>query len=395
MNWGLTPRLQFWGQTLGVLALACWLGLQGQTPAAAAVTPPTVTPPPIAAKAFILVDALSGQVLAEGSEEDRHDPASLTKMMTAYVAFKAMKEGALDPEKPVNVSPRALQAPGARMFLTTSTPVKPADLVKGLVVQAANDAAVALAEAVAGSEEAFVARMNEEARRLGLADTRFVNATGLPMEGHQMSARDAARLALALVRDFPDRYPVFRMRDFTYNQMDQGNRNRLLWTDTTVDGLMTGFAESTGYSIVVSALRGERRLVAVVIGTQTDALRLAEAQKLLNFGYLAYETRRIYKRGQPVAAPAVYKGTRSEAPLGFDHDVFLTLPRDRFTGLTAMLETRQPLVAPLAAGQKAGIMKLMRDNAAVAEFPVVALEDVPVAGFLSRGWDTLRLMLTH
>jgi len=260
-------------------------------------------------------------------------------------------------------------------------------------VQSGNDATIALAEAVAGSEEAFVALMNRQAERLGLANTHFANATGRPAPGHYASARDLAVLAAAVIRDFPEHYPLYALKEFSYNRISQTNRNRLLWTDPTVDGVKTGFTEAAGYCLVASARRGERRLVSVVLGAQSDTLRTSESQKLLNFGFQAYETRRLYRKGEPIAAPEIYKGTKSAVALGFDRDIWLTLPRERFAGLAAVLETRQPFVAPFAAGQKAGIMKLTRDRAPVAEFPVVALEEVPVAGFLSRGWDTLRLML--
>ena len=351
-----------------------------------------VTPPPVAAKAFYVVDLLSGQPLAAGAEDDRFEPASLTKLMTAYLAFAALRGGTLDPAKPVNVSARAVRAPGARMYLAAGKPVAPMDLLRGLIVQSANDAAIALAEAIAGSEEAFVARMNAEAKRLGLANTAFVNPTGQPAPGHYASARDVATLAIAVMRDFPQRYPLYAEREFTYNGMAQANRNRLLWLDPTVDGMKTGFTESAGYCLVASARRGERRLVSVLLGAQSDALRTSETQKLLNFGFQAYDTRRLYKRGDAVASVDVFKGTQPTVRLGFDRDVWLTLPRDRFAGLGAVLETRRPFLAPLSAGQKAGIMKLTRGEAPVAEIPVVALEDVPVAGFLSRGWDTLRLL---
>ncbi len=219
-----------------------------------------------------------------------------------------------------------------------------------------------------------------------------MNASGQPAQDHYASARDIATLALALIRDFPDQYPRYAQREFVYNRIKHSNRNRLLWTDPTVDGMKTGFTETAGYCLLTSARRGERRLVSVVMGAQSESLRGTESQKLLNFGFQAYDTRKLYAKGQALAEPEVFKGTRSTAKLGFDRDVWITLPRDRFEGLKAVLETRQPFVAPLAAGEKAGIMKVMRDNAPLAEIPVVALEDVPVAGFLSRGWDTLRLL---
>jgi D-alanyl-D-alanine carboxypeptidase (penicillin-binding protein 5/6) len=352
-----------------------------------------VNAPAIAAKAFIVVDLLSGQTLAAANENDRFEPASLTKLMTAYVVFTAMREGKLDASAMVKPSANAVKMAGARMFLTTGTPVSVSDLLHGMVVESGNDAAVALAEAVAGSQAAFVELMNSQARRLGLANTRFVNATGEPAPEHRSSARDLATLAAAVIRDFPEHYALYGLKEFTYNRITQANRNRLLWTDAAVDGMKTGFTEAAGYCLVASAKRGERRLVSVLLGAQSDTLRTSESQKLLNFAFQAYETRRLYKKGEPVATPPVFKGTKHEVALGFDRDIWLTLPRERFGGLAATLETRQPFVAPLAAGQKAGIMKLSRDNATVAEYPVVALEEVPVAGFLSRGWDTLRLLI--
>ena len=351
-----------------------------------------VTAPPIAARAFILVDQLSGQTLAAANENDRFEPASLTKLMTAYVVFTAIREGKLAADATVKPSENATRAEGARMFLTVNTPVTVAELLRGMIVLSGNDAAVALAEAVAGSEAAFVDLMNAQARRMNLAATHFTNASGKPAPEHRASARDIATVAAALIREFPEHYALYAQKEFTYNKITQANRNRLLWTDPTVDGMKTGFTEAAGYCLVASAKRGERRLISVVMGAQSDTLRTSESQKLLNFGFQAYDTRRLYKKGEPVATPAVYKGTRDTVPLGFDRDIWLTLPRERFSGLAANLETRQPFVAPLAAGQKAGIMKLTRDRTTVAEFPVVALEEVPVAGFLSRGWDTLRLL---
>jgi D-alanyl-D-alanine carboxypeptidase (penicillin-binding protein 5/6) len=362
------------------------------TPAAIPARAQPVTPPPIAAKAFIVVDTLSGRTLAAASENDRFEPASLTKVMTAYLVFDAMRAGKLDANARVAVTETVMRAAGARMFVAPGKPVTVMQLLRGMIVQSANDAALALAEAVAGSEAAFVERMNQQARRMRLANTTFMNATGRPAPGHHASARDLATLAGHLMRDFPERYSLYAEREFTYEGITQASHNRLLWTDPTVDGVKTGFTEAAGYCLLASAKRGERRLISVVLGAQTDALRTSETQKLLNFAFQAYDTRRVYGKGQVVATPPIYKGTRSTVPLGFDRDIWLTLPRDRFDGLSVVLETQQPFVAPLAAGQKAGIMKLMREQSTLAEIPVVALEEVPVAGFLSRGWDTLRLL---
>lgn len=360
-----------------------------------AVAAQALTPPPIAAKSFVLVDLLSGQTLAAAADEDRFEPGSLTKLMTAYVLFGAMREGRLDPAASVTISERAAKAGGARMFAAAGSSVRVAELLRGMVVAAANDATLALVEAASGSEPAFVERMNREAQRLGLRGTHYANATGEPMKEHQVTARDVALLAAALVRDFPEQYALFSQKEFTYNGMTQANRNRLLWTDPSVDGLQTSFTETSGYGLAASARRGERRLVSVLLGAQSDGLRTAETQKLLNFGFQAYDTRRVFRKAEPVATPRIYKGTQPTVRLGFDRDIWLTLPRDRFSGLSGLVQMRQPFVAPLAAGEKAGIMKVIRDNATVAEYPVVALEDVPVAGFFSRGWDTLKLLFRN
>ena len=363
--------------------------------AAAALASPAQqpTPPPIAAKAYVLVDLLSGATLAAANENDRVEPASLTKLMAGYVVFAALRDGRIDPAHPVPVSAAAARAEGSRMFLAAGKSATVDELMHGMVIDSGNDAAIALAEAVAGSEDAFVAEMNRQAQRLGLAQTHYVNATGKPAPEHYTSARDLATLTAALLRDFPDRYALYGQKEFTYNRITQSNRNRLLWTDATVDGVKTGFTEAAGYCLVGSARRGDRRLVSVVLGARSDTLRTTESQKLLNFGFQNYDTRRLYRKGEPVATPAIYKGTKPVVKLGFDRDVWVTLPREHFGGLAASLETRQPFVAPLAAGEKAGIMKLTRAGSTIAELTVVALEDVPVAGFLSRGWDTLRLLM--
>jgi D-alanyl-D-alanine carboxypeptidase (penicillin-binding protein 5/6) len=369
---------------LAVFALSLFLPLAAWSQA--------ITPPPIAARAFYLLDTLSGQALAAQAEDDRFEPASLTKLMTAYLVFTAIRERKLDPARTVPVSEKAWKADGSRMFIEPRKPAPVADLLRGMIVQSGNDASIALAEALAGTEEAFAALMNREAARLGLRNTNFVNATGLPAPNHYATARDMAMLAAALIRDFPAEYALYSQKEFTWNGIRQANRNRLLWIDPTVDGVKTGFTEAAGYCLVASAKRGERRLVSVVMGAQSDALRISENQKLINFGFLAYDTQRLYRKGEVVASAEIFKGTNATVKLGFDHDVWLTLPRERFEGLKAQLQTREPFVAPYSRGQKAGIIRLVRDNAAVAEVAIVALEDVPVAGFLSRGWDTIRLL---
>lgn len=348
--------------------------------------------PAIAAKAFVLYDPQSEQVLTAQSPSDRYDPASLTKVMTAYVVFQALKDKKITLTQSVTVSEKAWRAEGSRMFIDIKKPVSVDELLRGMIVQSGNDASIALAEAVAGSEETFVQVMNRQAQRLGLKNTNFTNPTGLPQQNHHSSAEDMARLAAALIRDFPEEYKLYAQKDFTYNKITQHNRNRLLWQDPTVDGMKTGHTEAAGYCLIASGKRGERRLISVVLGTASDGARAQESQKLLNFGFQFSDTQRLYKKGEVLSSPEVFKGAANNAKLGFDKDLWLTLPREKFTNLKATITTTQPLLAPLAQGQKAGIMKLSQNDKVIAEVPVVALEAVPVAGVLGRGWDAIRLL---
>jgi len=351
-----------------------------------------VQPPAIAAKAFILFDPQSEQMLAGQSQADRYEPASLTKVMTAYVVFQALKDKKLTPTQTLSVSEKAWRAEGSRMFIEPKRPVTVDELVRGMIVQSGNDASIALAEGIAGSEEVFVQLMNKQAQRLGLKNTSFRNATGLPQSEHYSTAEDMARLASALMRDFPEEYKLYALKDFTYNKITQPNRNRLLWQDPTVDGMKTGHTEAAGYCLIATGKRGERRLIAVVMGTASDAARAQESQKLLNFGFQFSDTQRLYKKGEVLSSPEVFKGSANMVKLGFERDLWLTLPKGKFDGLKATITTSQPLLAPLAQGQKAGIMKLTQNDKVIAELPVVALEAVPVAGVLGRGWDAIRLL---
>ena len=355
-----------------------------------------VAPPPIAARAFVLLDTQSLKVLAAQSPAERFEPASLTKLMTAYLVFSAIKEKKLSLTQTLPVSERAWKAEGSRMFIEPRKPVTVDELLRGMIVQSGNDASIALAEGVAGSEESFVQLMNKQALKLEMKGSNFLNATGLPNPQHYSTAEDLAKLAAALIRDFPDEYKLYSQKEFSYNKITQANRNRVLWLDPYVDGVKTGHTEAAGYCLIASAKRGEgenaRRLISVVLGAGSDFARAQESQKLLNYGFLFFDTRRLYKKGEVLSTPEIFKGTQSSVKLGFDNDVWLTLPKDKFTGLKATLTTSRPLLAPLARGQKAGIMKLTKDEALLAEMPVVALEDVPVAGFLGRGWDTIRLL---
>jgi serine-type D-Ala-D-Ala carboxypeptidase (penicillin-binding protein 5/6) len=348
--------------------------------------------PPIAARSFVLFDVGSNQILAGLASSDRFEPASLTKLMTAYLVFDALKNKKLTLTQTLPVSERAWKAEGSRMFIDPKQTPAVESLIRGMIVQSGNDASVALAEGIAGSEDLFAQLMNKQAARLGMKNTNFLNATGLPNAQHYSTAEDLMLLANALIRDFPQEFAYYKEREFTYNKITQPNRNRLLFIDPTVDGLKTGHTDAAGFCLIATAKRGERRLISVVLGTASDGARTQESQKLLNFGYQFFDSQRLYKKGEPVATPEIYKGTQNTVKLGFDRDIWLTLPKDKFQNLKATLTTTQPLIAPLGINQKAGMMKLTKDDKLVAEIPVVALEDVPAAGFLGRGWDAIRLM---
>jgi D-alanyl-D-alanine carboxypeptidase (penicillin-binding protein 5/6) len=361
------------------------------------VSPAGVPAPQIAARAFVLFDASSGQTLAQQAATDRFEPASLTKLMTAYLVFEALRDKKLTLTQTVTVSEHAWHAEGSRMFIDPKQTPAVESLIRGMIVQSGNDASIALAETVAGSEEQFAQLMIRQAQKLGMKNTRFVNATGLPDPRHYSTAEDLAILANALIRDFPTEVAYYKEREFTHNKITQPNRNRLLWLDPTVDGLKTGHTEAAGYCLIATAKRGNadksRRLISVVLGTTSDIARTQESQKLLNYGYQFFDAQRLYKKNEPIATPEIFKGTQNVIMLGFDRDIWLTLPKDRFAGLKATLITAQPLIAPYSPGQKAGVMKLTQNDKLIAEVPVVALENVPVAGFLGRGWDAIRLLL--
>jgi D-alanyl-D-alanine carboxypeptidase (penicillin-binding protein 5/6) len=355
--------------------------------------PPAVpAAPAIAAKAYLLLDFNSGQTLAAHNAQARVEPASLTKLMTAYVTFSALDQKRIRPDQVVPVSEFAWRTEGSRMFIEPRKPVTVAELVQGMVVQSGNDASIALAEAIAGSEEAFVEMMNREARRLRLTDTRFANATGLPHPQHYSTGRDLAELAAAVIRDFPGRYPLYSQREYRYNNITQANRNRLLWADPTVDGMKTGFTENAGYCMVSSGKRGERRLISVVLGAASEMARAIESQKLLNYGFRSFDSIRLYPGREPVITLQVFKGAANRVGAGFLSDLYLALPRGQGEKLRAHVESLQPLLAPIRAGQQIGTLKLMLEDRPYREVPVVALDNVPLAGVLGRGWDALRLI---
>lgn len=347
----------------------------------------------VAAKSYMLRDFQSGQVLVGQNPDLKVEPASLTKLMTAYLAFKNIKEKRLSEDQTLPVSEKAWKAIGSRMFIDLKVPVTVKELLRGMIIQSGNDASIALAEAMGGSEEAFAELMNKEAARLGMKNTHFLNATGLPDPQHYSTAEDLSLLATAIIRDFPEYYTIYSTREYKYNGITQPNRNRLLWLDPTVDGMKTGHTDSAGYCLVSSAKRSDRRLISVVLGTASDTVRTIESQKLLNYGFQFYDTKRMYRQGETVASLDVYKGQEKALKAGFDRDLFLTLPRSDFEKVRTTLTTTQPLIAPLAKGQEVGVMKLTLGDKAIAQYPVLALDTVPVAGFFRRTWDSMRLML--
>jgi len=347
--------------------------------------------PAIAAQSYLLLDVTTGQVLASDNADERRDPASLTKLMTAYLAFAALRDKAIAPAQLVPVSEAAWRAEGSRMFIEPRKAVTVDELLRGMIVQSGNDASIALAELVAGSEAAFAERMNAEAARLGLLNTRFANATGLPDSQHYSTAADLARLAAALIRDFPDNYQLYSLREYRYNNITQPNRNRLLWIDPYVDGVKTGHTDAAGWCLIASAKRSERRLLAVVLGAASDEVRTTEAQKLLNYGFQAFDLVQLYASGTPVSSLRVWKGESNAVAAGFAEDRRVTLPKGKAEKLALSMTATEPLVAPVAKGQRVGTVTVSFDGAPMAEFPLVALADVPAASMLGRAWDTVRL----
>jgi D-alanyl-D-alanine carboxypeptidase (penicillin-binding protein 5/6) len=349
-------------------------------------------PPAIAGRSWVVGDLSSGQVLLAQKPDERVEPASLTKLMTAYVVFQALRDKKLSPDQQVNVSERAWRAPGSRMFVQPRKLVSVDELIRGMVVQSGNDACIALAEAAAGAEEVFVQLMNREAARIGMKNTKFMNATGLPDAQHYSTAQDLYLLAGALIRDFPKEYgQYYSQREFRYNNITQPNRNRLLWLDPSVDGVKTGHTEAAGYCLIASSNRSGRRLLSVLLGSTSEAARAQESQKLLNWGFQFFDSVRLHRANQPVKAIEVWKGSSGEVKTGFSADVIVTVPKGEADKLKAELLTQQPLLAPVAQGQRVGTLRVTHDGKPLGEYPVVALEAVGVAGIFGRAWDTLRL----
>lgn len=359
-------------------------------------------PPTLAAKSYVLLDYNSGATLAQQGADERVEPASLTKLMTAYLIFKALKNGHLQLTQSLPVSVKAWKGGGAGcgggagscMFIEPNKPVTVDELLHGAIVVSGNDASVALAEGLAGSEEAFADLMNKEAQRLGMKNTHYVNATGLPDPNHYTTAADLAKLSAALIHDFPEDYKRFySMKEYTYHNIKQANRNRLLWLDPYVDGMKTGHTAAAGYCLVSSAKRGDMRLISILLGAPSDTSRTVESQQLLNYGFQFYESHLLYKHGQAVSKLKVWKGSSSTLDATVAEDLYATLPKGQYSRLKASVISRQPLIAPISANQEVGTIRLTLNDKPVLERPLVAARAMSVAGIFGRLWDGLRLML--
>jgi D-alanyl-D-alanine carboxypeptidase (penicillin-binding protein 5/6) len=347
--------------------------------------------PPLAAKAWMLVDFQSGRALVQQNADNRIEPASLTKLMTAYLTFTALKQGRIKMDQVLPVSTRAWKTEGSRMFIEINRPVTVQELIQGMIIQSGNDACIALAEGIAGSEEVFAEMMNQQAARLGMKNTHFMNSTGLPHKQHYTTAQDLSLLATAIIREFPEHYKYYSMKEYRYNNITQPNRNRLLWLDPSVDGMKTGHTESAGYCLIASAKRDPMRLISVVLGTASDNVRATESQKLLNFGFQFFDSHRVYAKGQTVSSLPVWKGSGKILKAGVSEDLMLTLPKGHYSRVKATATSRQPLFAPISAGQAVGTIQLTLDDKPVGTYPLVALEDIAVGNIFGRAIDTVRL----
>ncbi len=363
------------------------------TPTPTAATAPTVIPamPELAAKSYVLMDAASGNILVEHNADERLPPASLTKLMTAYIATVEMKRGQIAEQDLVTVSEKAWRTGGSRMFIDVGKQVSVDDLLHGIIIQSGNDASVALAEHIAGSEEAFASMMNTAAERLQLNNTHFMNATGLPSEDHYSSAHDMAKLARAIIYEDPEHYAIYAQKEFLWNGIKQPNRNLLLWRDKTVDGLKTGHTDEAGYCLVASAVRDDMRLISVVFGTNSEAARAAETQKLLTYGFRFFETKTFYKKGVELAESKVWKGQQDTVKVGLADDLTLTLPRGQLQKMAATMVLDESVVAPVKKGDRLGVVEVRLANEVLHTADLVALQDVEEGGFFSRFIDAIRM----
>ena len=359
----------------------------------ASASGPTLVPqaPQLGAKAYLLQDFTSGRDLAQHRADERMAPASLTKLMSAYVIFEALQSGRLRPDENVRVSEKAWRMTGSRTFIEVGTSVSVETLLKGMIVQSGNDATVALAEHLAGSESVFVSLMNQKAQELGLANSQFANSTGLPDENHFTTPRDLATLTRHLITQFPEYYQWYSMKEFSYNGITQYNRNKLLWRDERVDGVKTGHTDEAGYCLISSAKEGEMRLLSVVMGTNTKAARANDSQSLLSYGFRFFDTHKLYAAGATLKTARVWKGASEELALGLNQDLFVTIPSTQYDQLSAAVQLQPQITAPVQAGQKLGQVTVSLNGEVIAEQSLVALQTVEESGFFGQIMDEVQL----
>jgi serine-type D-Ala-D-Ala carboxypeptidase (penicillin-binding protein 5/6) len=367
-------------KTMRILKTITALLLLAATAATQATPSLIPSPPRLAATGYVLMDFNSGQILASDKPDQRLEPASLTKLMTAYVVFHEIETGHIALDDKVKISEKAWRMPGSRMFIEVGKEVSVEQLLQGMIIQSGNDASVALAEFVAGSEESFVPLMNAHAANLGLKGTHFANSTGLPEADHYTTPTDMAHLAAALIRDFPQYYKWYSEKQYTFNNITQHNRNLLLERDESVDGLKTGHTESAGFCLVASALRDGMRLISVVMGTNSEKARAQESQKLLNYGFRFYETHRLYAANTSLKDMRIYKGDSENLSLGLANDLYVTVPRGQYKSLSAALSVGKTLIAPISIGQRLGNVSVTLGDKAIVERPLVALQQVSEGG---------------
>ena len=345
--------------------------------------------PSIAAKAYVLMDHNSGIILAANNENEKRSPASLTKLMTSYVVFKRLKEEFITLDDEVKISEKAWRTGGSKSFIEVGKMIKLEDLLKGMIIQSGNDASVALGEHVAGSEGTFVLFMNDYAQQIGMENTRFENASGLPHDDQYTTAKDMALLSSAMIREFPVYYEWYKQKEFTYNNITQTNRNKLLFTDSTVDGLKTGWTQKAGYCLVTSANRVDMRLISVVLGSDSPAIRTSETEKLLDYGFRFFETQSVNDISHQVR---VYKSEKANIKVGVADSSFLTLPRNQFRYTTQTINLNQDLIAPISQGEQVGELVVSFNDQNIATLPLIALENAAEAGFISKMIDTIKLL---
>lgn len=350
--------------------------------------------PTLEVNAYLLRDVNSGTDIVSNKKDERLEPASLTKMMTAYLTFDAIQQGHLKLDQVIPVSEKAWKAEGSRMFIEPRKSVTVDELLHGLIIQSGNDAAIALAEAIGGTEDQFAMMMNAQSKKLGMTDSNYMNSTGLPDAKHFTTANDLATMANALIRDFPEDYSrLYKQKEYTYNKIKQFNRNKLLWLDENVDGVKTGHTQAAGYCLVSSAKRGDTRLIAIVLGAKNETMRASESQKLLNYGFQFYESTRVYEKSQAISAIPVYKGFTKTVTATVDKDLYLSLPKGDYARVKATMTSRQPLIAPVKAGQAVGKISFTLDGKVIHEQTLVASEAISPAGFFGRIIDSIKLLL--